>query len=69
MDPSDIARAFQALRKTHSGGRKPRTVQHDPDPAHYCRCIDCRKARGHYPAHLINPLPKPAKRAKRPTRP
>jgi hypothetical protein len=67
MDKSDIGRALQALRKTHSGGRKPRTVQHDP-AARYCLCVDCRKARGQYPAHLLD-QPKPAKRAKRPTRP
>jgi hypothetical protein len=72
MNPSDIGRALQSLRKTHGGGgAKPRTVQHDPE--HYCFCVDCRKARGQYPAHLLD-QPKPAKTAKtakpakRPTR-
>jgi hypothetical protein len=72
MNPSDIGRALQALRKTHGAGRKARTVLHDTS-GRYCFCVDCRKARGQYPAHLLD-QPKPAKTAKtakpakRPTR-
>ena len=63
MNSSDIGRALNALRKTHGGGGgKPRTVQHDPS-ARYCLCVDCRKARGQYPAHLLD-KPKTAKSAK-----
>jgi hypothetical protein len=66
-DKSDIGRAMQALRKTFAGGgKKPRTVLHDPD-AGYCRCIDCRKARGHYPAHLATPPAAPKKSPTKPT--
>lgn len=67
LDKSEIGRAMQALRKTHSGGRKPRTVQHDPK-ARYCLCVDCRKARGHYPAHLTDgkkPASRKSKKASR----
>src|ERR1700674_3463375 len=63
MNSSDLGRALNALRKTHGGGGgKPRTVQHDPS-ARYCLCVDCRKARGQYPAHLLD-KPKTAKPAK-----
>lgn len=54
---------MQALRKTFSGGRKPRTVQHDPK-AQRCTCIDCRTARGQYP-NKKKPANKVAQRAKR----
>ena len=67
MNSSDIGRALNALRKTHSGGGgKPRTVQHDPS-ARYCLCVDCRKARGQYPAHLLDKakVTKPPKRRPR----
>jgi hypothetical protein len=61
MDPSKIGRALQALRKVHSGGRKPRTVAHNPELKR-CTCVDCRKARGQYPQHLIGaPKKKPAR--------
>jgi hypothetical protein len=66
MDPSEIGRAFAALRKHNGGGgAKPRTVQHDPE--HYCLCVDCRKARGQYPAHLLDKakVTKPPKRRPR----
>ena len=64
MNNSDIGRAMQALRTTFAGGgKKPRTVPHDPE-AGYCRCIDCRKARGHYPAHLTTPPAAPKKSPK-----
>ena len=64
-DKAAIGRALQSLRKTHGGGRKSRIVQHDPE-ARYCTCVDCRKARGHYPAHLIDTQPKAATTPKRP---
>jgi len=61
MDPSEIGRAMNALRKHHGGGGSKRRVPHDPE-ARYCLCVDCRKARGHYPAHLIE---KPARKRKK----
>ena len=51
---------MNALRKHHGGGGSKRRVMHDPE-ARYCLCVDCRTARGHYPAHLIE---KPKKKAK-----
>lgn len=66
VDPSDIGRAMNALRKHRGGGGSKRRVAHDPT-VRRCLCIDCRKARGQYPAHLM--AEKPAKtRAKRPKR-
>ncbi len=64
VNPSDLGRALNALRKHRGGGgAKPRTVEHDPK-ARYCLCVECRKARGHYPSHLLPPK-KPKKRQKR----
>jgi hypothetical protein len=50
MNPSDLGRAMQARRKTFAGGGSKRRVAHDPERR--CTCVDCRKARGQYPAHL-----------------
>lgn len=47
---------LQAMRVTRSGGGSYRTKSHDPEAplkgAKRCTCVDCRIARGHYPAHL-----------------
>lgn len=49
LTPSEIGRALNAMRKTHGAGTgRPRSIIHDPDAA-YCVCVECRKARGHYP--------------------
>jgi len=51
VNPSELGRALQALRKKHGrGGGRRRTVPHDPalGPAR-CPCADCRKARGAWP--------------------
>jgi hypothetical protein len=61
MNKSDLGRALSALRKTHGGGGSKRRIVHDPELS-YCRCVDCRKARGQYPAHLLD---KPVRKAKR----
>jgi hypothetical protein len=60
MNKSALGRALSALRKTHGGGGSKRRIVHDPELS-YCRCVDCRKARGNYPAHLLD---KPARKAK-----
>jgi hypothetical protein len=51
MDPSEIGRAMNALRKHHGGGGSKRRVPHSTQG--YCLCIDCRKARGHYPLFKV----------------
>ncbi len=69
MEPSELGRAMQALRVNRKGGGSKRRILHDPK-ARYCLCVDCRKARGHYPAHLMEtpkakrPTPKKTKRQK-----
>ena len=49
VNPTELGRAFQALRKTRGPGTgRPRTVPHEPGSPR-CPCADCRKARGAWP--------------------